>query len=99
MELNKYNQGDIVYHKASGQKGVIEEAITFCANPAHKVGIHCIMDGKNCCMKFSGAYNISTGFNLTTTSEEYLLTLVPPDTKPTASDDAARTKLNGGEGL
>jgi hypothetical protein len=99
MELNKYNQGDIVYHKASGQKGVIEKILYLCSDIEHHITPQYCKNNLKCNTEFSGSYKVSIGYEQSITTEEYLLTLVPPDLKPTASDDAARTKLKGGEGL
>lgn len=58
---NRFNVGDVVEHKASGQKGVIVHIREVCVNPGHSMG--CPINTKaHCEMIFIDRYDLSVGF-------------------------------------
>ncbi|MDH4319407.1 MAG: YccV family DNA-binding protein [Desulfobulbaceae bacterium] len=67
----KFEIGDTVRHKTSGERGVITGAISSCTE--HTIGIQCYANDFNCQTEFTGKYEISTGFNSEIEVDEILI--------------------------
>lgn len=77
----KFDRGDLVRHRASGEQAVITEVCTSCMTPEHQGMAAAIAHGPRmtppnqpCRQEFSGLYSLSTGFGKYKCAvEEYLL--------------------------
>lgn len=60
---NRFNVGDVVEHKASGQKGVIMRVHSKCVNPDHPDFVPHVRRS-DCQIVFLDVYDLSTGFGI-----------------------------------
>lgn len=86
----KFKQGDLVKHRASGQRGVVSSCLTSCVNHSFPFSL-CSMrfDKSECDFQFCGLYELSTEFQKDNIDvAEYLLDLCEQeDTQPDLKED------------
>lgn len=57
----RFNRGDVVRHRASGQCAVVISPLMKCVNPEHSLHIKGFTD--ECVIEFAGSYRLDCGFD------------------------------------
>ncbi len=58
----KFKVGDVVKHKASGERAVVLALYVKCVNPEHRIGTQCLCDLAACIREFTGTYVAANTF-------------------------------------